>query len=59
MNGQWLGTFSNSEGGGSILVNIDERETYLPRSSLHASRQHRLTERGGIFQNPKPQGCEV
>ena len=28
MKGQWLGTFSDSQGGGTILVNIDECETY-------------------------------
>jgi hypothetical protein len=27
MNGQWQGTFSGSNGGGNILINIDERET--------------------------------
>jgi hypothetical protein len=27
MNGQWLGTFQGSTGNGTIIVNIDERET--------------------------------
>jgi hypothetical protein len=59
MNGQWLGAFSNSEGGGSILVNIDERETYYQGVAYTHPTNAALPSAAAFFRTPnKNAKCE-
>jgi hypothetical protein len=49
MNGQWLGSFSDPEGGGTILVNIDERETYYQGVAYTHPSDHALPSAAAFF----------
>ena len=52
MNGQWLGRFDGSEGGGTILVNVDEREKYYEGVAYTHPANTALPSAAAFFRTP-------
>src|ERR1700722_2193489 len=52
MNGQWLGTYESAEGGGTMLVNIDERETYFQGIAYAHPHNKALPSSAATFRTP-------